>query len=136
MKVLKWILTGILVALLIAAGFAYFQGYRIATVVSGSMEPTIMTGSIVVIDSNEIDPEVGDIICYQQYAEKSFIIAVSICTDTQICLTEILRLKDRIKNGLLISHTSKQDRDFCTYQLLGTCMITALLHTKLLKNKP
>ena len=66
MKVLKWILTGILVALLIAAGIAYFQGYRIATVVSGSMEPTITTGSIVVMDSNETDPEVGDIICYQR----------------------------------------------------------------------
>lgn len=47
---------------------------------------------------------------------KSFTIAVNICTDTQIYLTEILLLKDQIKNGLQIYHTLKQDRDFFTFQ--------------------
>lgn len=61
---------------------------------------------------------------------KKFHYVSNNCIDIRISLTENSLLKDRIRNGLLTSHTSKHRKDFCTCLSFVICMTTVLLPTK------
>lgn len=62
---LSWCLT-IVATVGIVFGFIFpLFGYKPYVVLSGSMEPQIQTGSIVMIDENDTDVEINDIIAYQ-----------------------------------------------------------------------
>ena len=66
LKIIYWVVIGfiILVALLlIISTFPITGNYKVMTVISGSMEPTIKIGSVVVVKP-ESDYKVGDIITF------------------------------------------------------------------------
>ena len=81
-KIMKWInniVTGILMTLLISVAFIVviskvsggepqFFGYQLKTVLSGSMEPGIRTGSIIAVKTAEdkTSYKEGDVITYQE----------------------------------------------------------------------
>ena len=81
-KILKWvnnIVTSILMFLLISVasvvviskasgGEPQFLGYQLKTVLSGSMEPGIQTGSIIAVKTaeNKTNFQVGDVITFQE----------------------------------------------------------------------
>lgn len=81
-KIMKWInniVTGILMTLLISVAFIVviskvsggepqFFGYQLKTVLSGSMEPGIQTGSIIAVKTAEdkTSYKEGDVITYQE----------------------------------------------------------------------
>lgn len=62
---MKWmmILGTVLIALLI--GLIYLGPYRFFIVVSGSMEPEILTGSLILVDQANSEPVTGDVITFQ-----------------------------------------------------------------------
>lgn len=75
-NILSWLLNGVLVMSLILVGWIVYQraegkqpnlfGYQIYNVLSGSMEPTIQTGSLVVVQG--VKPEAigpDDVITFQ-----------------------------------------------------------------------
>ncbi len=70
-------MTGIVIVLLLAAALTFFAprfGWQVVTVLSGSMEPAIPTGSILV--SRPVTPDeinVGDIITFSGYGRDRFI---------------------------------------------------------------
>lgn len=59
----------LVILLLILCVGAYAFGYRFFNVMSGSMLPTIPVGSIVLVNTNETNYEVGDIITYKKNGE-------------------------------------------------------------------
>ncbi|MDO4648680.1 MAG: signal peptidase I [Eubacteriales bacterium] len=63
---IRKILSFLLAILFISFLFFFSTHYRIYTVMSGSMEPAISTGSMVVVDLRERKPEVSDIITFQK----------------------------------------------------------------------
>lgn len=74
MEVMKTIGKGIgnlffllLFLLILTCGIGFFMGYRPYVVLSGSMEPTIHTGSLAIVDTNANyqEVEVEDIIAFQ-----------------------------------------------------------------------
>lgn len=101
-KIMKWvnnIVTGILMILLIcvativviskaSGGEPEFFGYQLKTVLSGSMEPGIQTGSIIAVKSATVKTgfEKGDVITFQ--AEEDILITHRI--------TEVVRTSDSV----------------------------------------
>ena len=65
------LVTAVLLCLIVmvqtlATGYTSFFGYSVFRVVTGSMEPTIPTGAVLICKSADIeDIEVGDIICFR-----------------------------------------------------------------------
>lgn len=101
-KIMKWvnnIVTGILMILLIcvatvvviskaSGGEPEFFGYQLKTVLSGSMEPGIQTGSIIAVEKAVVKTgfEKGDVITFQ--AEEDILITHRI--------TEVVRTGDSV----------------------------------------
>ena len=77
-KAVEYLLIIVMVMLVIAAVFTYIAphfGWRVDAVLSGSMEPQVMTGSLVV--TRPVEPEaiaVGDIITFRQAAAAETLI--------------------------------------------------------------
>lgn len=66
MLVLAVLLCLFVTAQVVTKGYASFGGYTMFRVVTGSMEPTIATGSLLMAHSQDIGQiRVGDIICFQ-----------------------------------------------------------------------
>ena len=76
-KIAEYLMTGIVIVLLLAAVLIFFAprfGWQVDTVLSGSMEPAIPTGSILVsrtVASDSIN--VGDIITFSGSGRDRFI---------------------------------------------------------------
>jgi signal peptidase len=76
-KIAEYLMTGIVIVLLLAAALIFFAprfGWQVDTVLSGSMEPAIPTGSILVsrtVASDSIN--VGDIITFSGSGKGRFI---------------------------------------------------------------
>ena len=76
-KIAEYLMTGIVIVLLLAAALIFFAprfGWQVDTVLSGSMEPAIPTGSILVsrtVASDSIN--VGDIITFSGSGRDRFI---------------------------------------------------------------
>ncbi|MDD6311637.1 MAG: signal peptidase I [Firmicutes bacterium] len=64
LKVTGNIVTGISILIILAATLLFFMHIKPAAVLSGSMEPEISTGSLVLIDTKDRDIEEGDIIAF------------------------------------------------------------------------
>ena len=64
-QIIRGIMTFIAVVVLITAAICVIFQYKPAIVISGSMEPTIGTGSFILIDKKDKDVDVGDIIAYK-----------------------------------------------------------------------
>ncbi len=61
-----WLVTGLAVGIALAAAGPYAVGHRSFTVMSGSMEPAINTGDVVVARSiAPLEARVGDVITFQ-----------------------------------------------------------------------
>lgn len=65
-KGLKMIVFAAAVVILVAAGVCLVLQLRPAVVVSGSMEPAIATGSLILIDTKDREAEVGDVIAFKR----------------------------------------------------------------------
>lgn len=68
-KKFSMITTIILIFIILLAGLfsiPKFLGYDERVVLSGSMEPTIPTGSLVFVNLKKRDPKVGDVISYRR----------------------------------------------------------------------
>ncbi|MBQ6496810.1 MAG: signal peptidase I [Firmicutes bacterium] len=67
-KVLSGIVNGLcIVAIIVLVGVLVMMGLGLkpAVVISGSMEPTIKTGSLIFIDTKYEDPEENDIVAFR-----------------------------------------------------------------------
>jgi signal peptidase len=76
-KIAEYLMTGIVIVLLLAAALIFFAprfGWQVDTVLSGSMEPAIPTGSILVSRTVASDSIiVGDIITFSGSGRDRFI---------------------------------------------------------------
>jgi signal peptidase len=65
--ILRWALAGLVGGLMLAIGLATLSGYQSLTVMSGSMEPTIGTGDVVMTKPiRPADARVGDVVTYKE----------------------------------------------------------------------
>ena len=64
-RIISGIIAFIAAVVIITAAICLIFQYKPAIVVSGSMEPTIETGSFLLVDKKDKDVEVGDIIAYK-----------------------------------------------------------------------
>lgn len=110
-KIMKWvnnIITGILMTLLISLAFIVviskasggepqFFGYQLKTVLSGSMEPGIQTGSIIAVKiaEDKTNYKKGDVITFQE--AENFIVTH--------------RITEVIKNGDSVLYRTKGDNN-------------------------
>lgn len=72
LSILKWLTLSILTLLaiyVISSNFNIIKGYKTFLVQSGSMEPAIMTGDIVVI-KNQTDYELNDVITFSNNSSR------------------------------------------------------------------
>ncbi len=70
-----WTLMGLGAGILLAVTLPYVFGYRSLTVLSGSMEPTLHTGDVVVVSEiSPLDAKIGDVVSFRDPADSSRLI--------------------------------------------------------------
>lgn len=73
--VLAWALMGLAAGLLLAVTLPYVFGYRSLTVLSGSMEPALHVGDVVVVSEiSPLDVKIGDVVSFRDPADSTRLI--------------------------------------------------------------
>lgn len=70
--ILKWLIIAtltVVVIYLLSSNFSPFEGYRTYLVQSGSMEPSIMTGDVIVVQSQS-NYVLNDVVTFRESAER------------------------------------------------------------------
>ncbi|MBI2238937.1 MAG: signal peptidase I [Actinobacteria bacterium] len=70
-----WAALGLGAGMLLSITLPYLFGYRSLTVLSGSMEPTLHTGDVVVVEEiSPLDVKIGDVVSFRDPADETRII--------------------------------------------------------------